>query len=144
PMIQSPSSDMTRFFEQQVMGGEPVTASVVYATSDSDMAARVSRDPGGIGFVSLGGRKGSKALRLSTLTGLSYWKPDPEAVYKGDYPLTRFFTFYVRSAGPRLAAGFITYVTSFEGQKLVYESGLVPTSIPVRFVRRSPMLSTHQ
>ena len=73
-----------------------------------------------------------------------YLLPDPEAVYKGSYPLTRFFNLYVRSKGRRLANGFITFVTSRDGQALVHDSGLVPTSVPVRFVRRSPMLSTHR
>jgi len=64
-------------------------------------------------------------------------------VYKGEYPLTRYFNVYVRDRGPRVGHGFITFITSLDGQRLVRDAGLVPTSVPVRFVRRSPMLSTH-
>jgi len=64
-------------------------------------------------------------------------------VHDGKYPVTRFYNLYVRTGGPALANGFITYITSLEGQRLIREAGLVPTSVPVRFVRRSPMLSTH-
>jgi ABC-type phosphate transport system substrate-binding protein len=57
--------------------------------------------------------------------------------------LTRFYNFYMRPRGPKAAAGFITFVTSMDGQAIVHEAGLVPTAVPVRFVRRSPMLGTH-
>ena len=143
PVFQGPRSDISEFFLQQIMGGEPVTARVEYAGSDSEAAAQVRGDPGAIAYVSLAAAREGKTLRLAPLTGLPYWKPDLEAVYKGAYPLTRFFNLYVRSRGPRLASGFVTFITSYEGQKLVRESGLVPTTVPVRFVRRSPMLSAH-
>ena len=106
--------------------------------------AIVARQPGGLGYVSLGTRtQGVKVARIASVRGLPYWRPDLEAIYKGDYPLTRFFNAYVRATGPRLANGFITFVTSIDGQRIVKDQGLVPTSVPVRFVRRSPMLSAH-
>jgi len=49
----------------------------------------------------------------------------------------------VRAGGAQLGNGFITFVTSGDGQALVHDYGLVPTAVPVRFVRRSPMLGTH-
>jgi len=144
PVVQSHRSDMAAFFRQQVMGGEPVKAAVIEEQSDSTVLARVGSIPYSIGYVSMAGSSPrTKPLRLSSLTGLPYWKPDLEAVYRGEYPLTRYFNLYMRTSGPKLASGFITYVTSFEGQKLVREFGLVPAAVPVRFVRRSPMLSTH-
>jgi phosphate transport system substrate-binding protein len=145
PVFRPGASDITAFFEQTVMGGEPVAARVATEDGDSAVVARVARDRGAIGFVSLGAPTDSvKVVRLSTLQGLPYWKPDLEAVYKGDYPLTRYFNFYVRATRPRLANGFITFVTSFDGQRLVRDAGRVPTAVPVRFVRRSPMLSGHR
>jgi phosphate transport system substrate-binding protein len=144
PVIQPLESEITQFFAQQVMGDEPIEARVIYATSDSDVVARVNGEAGAVGYVSLAAAaRAPKTLRLASLTGLPYWKPDLETIYKGDYPLTRYFNLYVRDKGPRLGNGFITFVTSFPGQKLVRDSGLAPTSVPVRFVRRSPMLSTH-
>jgi ABC-type phosphate transport system substrate-binding protein len=87
--------------------------------------------------------RGARALQLSALTGLRYWQPDAERVYTGDYPLTRYCNVYVRSGGPRLANGLVTFISSMAGQKLVHEAGLVPTAVPVRFTRRSPLLGTH-
>lgn len=144
PVIQSPESDVTEFFVQQVMNSQPIRARARYESSDSAVVAAVASRPGAIGYVSLAwADRGGKALRLASLTGLPYRKVDLETVYRGDYPLTRFLNLYARPDGQKLANGFITFVTSIEGQRIVRESGLVPTTVPVRFVRRSPMQSTH-
>jgi len=144
PVVQPPESDVTGFFVQRVMGSEPIRAAAEYADDDADVVAKVRANTNAIGYVTLATpRDGVRDLRLSSLKALSYWKPDLEAIYRGQYPLTRYFHLYVRTDGARLAHGFITFVTSRDGQRLVQESGLVPTSVPVRFVRSSPMLSTH-
>jgi phosphate transport system substrate-binding protein len=145
PVVQPPDSDLSLFLMDTVLDGETPGARAVLAANDSAVLARVTSDPQAIGYVSLAGAEGgAKSLRISALTGLSYWKPDLEAVYKGDYPLTRFHNFFVRADGAKLAHGFITFVTSEAGQRLVHETGLVPTTVPVRFVRRSPMKGAHE
>ncbi len=145
PVVQPPETDLSHFLNDAVLGGEAPSVRALTEAGDSAVVAKVMSEPGAIGYVSLGGAaRGAKPLRVAALTGLSYWKPDLEAVYKGDYPLTRFQNFFVRADGARLAHGFITFVTSAEGQRLVHEAGLVPTTVPVRFVRRSPMRGTHE
>ena len=112
--------------------------------SDSAVVARVTVDPQAVGYVSMGwANRGARALRLAALTGLPYTGPDMESVYLGKYPATRFFSLYFRTGGPLLANGFNTFITSHSGQKIVQDAGLVPTSVPVRFVRRSPMYKSH-
>jgi phosphate transport system substrate-binding protein len=144
PVVSTPGGDLYTYFEQRVMNSEPVTAPAVHAGNDSAVAARVARTHAAIGFVSLAAAGPEvRALRISSLSGLPYWRPDPEAVYRGDYPLTRFFHLYARTGGRPLANGLITFVTSREGQAIVREAGLIPTTVPVRFVRRSPMLGSH-
>jgi phosphate transport system substrate-binding protein len=145
-VIQPPDADITAYFIEAVMGGQPVTASSIYERSDSTVVARVAGDPDAVGYVTLAGAAGARGchpLRVAALTGMRYWTPDLEAVHNGDYPLTRVVYDYVRSAGASLANGFITFTTSRDGQKIVHEAGLVPTTVPVRFVRRSPMMSSH-
>ena len=143
PVAQTPG-DLTEAFVLQVMAGNPIQARSLIAGSDSATVAEVIRHPGAIGYVTLGwADRGATALRLSSLQGLPYWKPDLEAVYQGEYPLTRAVTLLVRTNGHPLANGFVTYVTSRDGQKIVKDAGLVPTTVPVRFVRRSPMKSEH-
>ncbi len=144
PVVREPESDASQAFLQRVMGGANPTAPCALATSDSAVVARVLASPRAIGFVSMVQPVGdARLLRVSALTGLAYWIPDAEHVYKGDYPLGRHCSFYVRNDGPKLANGLVTFVSSLEGQKLVHEAGLVPTAVPIRFARRSPMLGSH-
>jgi phosphate transport system substrate-binding protein len=144
-IVQPPASDLSLYLRETLLEGEGPSVRAITEEGDSAVVARVVRTPGAIGYVSLAGLDlGAKALRVAALTGLSYWRPDPEAVYKGDYPLTRFHNLFVRAGGARLAHGFVTFVTSGDGQRLVHEAGLVPTTVPVRFVRRSPMIGTHE
>jgi phosphate transport system substrate-binding protein len=144
PVIQPMESDVTTFFIEKVMGGEAIGARVLTEGSDSAVVARVLRDPQAIGYVTLAwADRGARPLRISPLTGLPYTQPDAETVYGGKYPVCRLFNYYVRQGGPQLANGFVTFLTSTDGQKIVHETGFVPTSVPVRFVRRSPMLKSH-
>jgi phosphate transport system substrate-binding protein len=144
PVVQPQESDVTQFFMQQVMSSGEIQARSVQAQSDSEVVAEVAGRPGAIGYVTLGSLGSDvRALRLASLRGLPFHDADPERVYRGDYPLTRFFNLYVRTSTRPLADGFITYITSMDGQKLVQQSGYVPTAVPVRFVRRSPMQGTH-
>jgi len=145
PVVQPQETDLSLFLRETLLEGEAPAVRAVTAAGDSAVVARVTADPSAIGYVSLAGAElGAKPLRVAAITGLSYWKPDLEAVYNGDYPLTRFRNFFVRADGARLAHGFITFVTSAAGQRLVHEAGLVPTTVPVRFVRRSPMKGAHE
>jgi len=144
PIVPAVGSDLMESFSEDVMAGEPIQAKSLTAQSDSDAVRLVLENPGAIGIVTLGAvARGGKALPLAALRGLPYYAPDPETVHDGRYPVTRFYNLYSRSSGPALVNGFITFITSREGQAIVQQSGLVPTSVPVRFVHRSPMLGSH-
>jgi phosphate transport system substrate-binding protein len=144
PVVQPMESDVTGFFIERVMGGEPIGARVITETADSAVVARVSGDPQALGYVTLAwADRGARPLRVSPLVGLPYVRPDAQTVYEGRYPLSRLFNLYFRTGGPRVAGGFTTFITSRGGQKIVQDAGYVPTSVPVRFARRSPMLKSH-
>jgi phosphate transport system substrate-binding protein len=144
PVVPPMKAGVTETFVQKVLDGNPVRARAILAASDSEVVNEVARRPGALGFVTLPfASRAPHALRVASLSGLRYVGPDPEAVYDGSYPLARNLNLYLRTKGPQLAKGFVTFVTSRDGQVLVHEAGLVPTSVAVRFVRRSPMLGTH-
>ena len=143
-VIQRLDADVTEAFLEQVMMGESIQAAVQTAESDSEAIAAVRRDAGSIAYVSLGAATDEvRVVRVANLRGLPYVKPNAETVHRQEYPLTRSFFAYVRADGPSLANGYITYLTSNDGQRVVRDLGLVPTNVPVRFVHRSPMMGTH-
>lgn len=144
PVVQKGESDLTEAFMQAVLEGKPIEARSVLTDGDEQVLAEVARRPWAIGYVSLASAsRAPRTLRIASLAGLPYWSPDLEAIHERDYPLTRSLNLYVRSVGHPLAKGFVTFVTSRDGQKIVHQTGRVPTTVPVRFVRRSPLLGTH-
>jgi len=145
PVLPPLASDLARAFVQRVMDGARLEAPSIVEESDSAVASRVAETPGAIGVVplSLAHAVGVRALALSPLEGLAYVEPDMETVHAGQYPLTQFLNLFIRTRGPRLAGGFVTFVSSQPGQQIVLGSGRVPTAVPLRFVHRSPMLATH-
>ncbi|MEO5988130.1 MAG: substrate-binding domain-containing protein, partial [Candidatus Eisenbacteria bacterium] len=145
PVVQPLDSDPARAFVQQVLEEQSITTPSQTVADDSAAVAFVAHTAGAIAYVSLSaaGAKGVRVLKVAPVIGLPYRSPDAESVYQGNYPLTRYCNLYVRTKGAPLAGGFVTYVTSRPGQIFVHESGLVPTAVPVRFVRRSPLISTH-
>jgi len=145
PVLPPLASDLARAFAQRVMDGETMRAPTVVEESDSAVARRVAGTPGAIGVVplALAGAEGVHALHVAPLEGTDYVEPDMEAVHQGHYPLTQFLNLFIRTRGPRLAGGFVTFVASEPGQRLVLTSGRVPAAVPLRFVRRSPLLGSH-
>jgi len=145
PVLPPLASDLARSFAQRVMAGGTMRAPSVVEESDSAVAARVATIPGALGVVplALAGAPGLRALHLAAVEGTAYVDPDMESVHDGSYPLTRFLNWFVRTHGPRLAGGFVTYVASEPGQRIVLAHGAVPAAVPLRFVRRSPLLGAH-
>lgn len=144
PVVRTDAPDLNEAFVQQVMQGAAVEAPSHRAESDSQVVELVRNRPGAVGYVSLSwADRGARPLRLARLAGLPFTAPDLEAIHDGDYPLARVMNLFVRTSGPPLANGFITFVTSREGQAIVHQHGLLPTAVPIRFVRRSPMQGSH-
>lgn len=129
----------------QLLDSASIQAPTRVVATDSAVVAAVSADRAALGFTDASAlpAQGVRALRVAPLDGLTYVKPDAETIHDGRYPLARPLHLYMRTGGPRLAGGFITHVTSHEGQRVVLEAGFVPTAVPVRFVRRSPLQSSH-
>ena len=63
-----------------------------------------------------------------------FFGPHQAYLYQGYYPLTSDVYIYSRADMYSLGAGFITFVCSAPGQKIVLSSGLVPATMPVRLV----------
>lgn len=145
PVLPPLSGDLVRAFAQAVLDGEPLKAPSMVEAGDSAVAARVATTPGAIGLVPLAraADPGLRALAIAPIEGLAYVEPDMQSVHEGQYPLTFTVNLYRRTRGARLAGGFVTHVASQPGQQLVLDGGRVPTSVPLRFVRRSPLLGSH-
>ena len=101
---------------------QPGSASVVQG---------ISADSNGIGYSGMGYRTSSvKPVALAAKPGSPYVPADPENVYAGKYPLSRFLYLYVNKAPNKtidpLVRQFLLYVLSKPGQEVVVKDGYLP------------------
>lgn len=69
--------------------------------------------------------KAVKVLKVMGNTREAY-KPYQQYIYDGRYPLFRQIYMIIASAGGTLEHGFFSFVTSFNGQKLIMKTGVMP------------------
>ena len=133
-------------FRKAILGKSGYDRAAKSIASSADLLEYVGRTPGAIGIVGLDWLKGheeavtvasvaSAAMRPdSTFAPQEYYSPAPAYVYLGYYPLYAPVYIYTREINRDLADGFIAFLTSVAGQKVVQSSGLVPVTMPVRLV----------
>ena len=107
-------------FQELVMHQALISPKAMVQDSNGSVRAVIARDPGGIGYISLGLVDESvKALRIGGVT------PTREHVKDKSYALVRPFLFIVKGEPADAARKFIDYVVGPEGQKLLEEEGLI-------------------
>ncbi len=140
-------ASVNEVFRTVVMGGRrfPLTATPM-PTSDS-LVQYVASTPNAVGIVGVAWLKGMEhrlavielggpAFRPdSTKPAGQYYSPAQAYVFQGYYPVSAPVYIYTREVGRDLGLGFISYVTSAAGQKVVTREGLIPVTMPVRLVQ---------
>ena len=105
---------------------------VYWLASDLEVAEAVARDPHGIGFASLLAldrdldRLAVRALRVPRGGEASAVPPSAEEVATGAYPLYHYLYAACRPQGGALASGFVSFLYSGRGQRLVAREGFLP------------------
>lgn len=75
-----------------------------------------------------------KVLKVMGNTREAY-KPYQQYIYDGRYPLFRQMYMIIASAGGSLEHGFFSFVTSFNGQKLIMKTGVMPAVMHPQIVQ---------
>jgi len=110
-------------FESLVMGDTRITPRAIVQDSNGAVRQLVTDDPNAIGFISLGlVNENVKALSLGGVAATR------ENVINGSYGLSRPFLFIIRSKPMGQTKQFIDFTLSPEGQKLLIDEGLIPSS----------------
>ncbi len=114
------------------------------ASSNEAVVDYVSKTKNAIGLIGLSwisdtdDPAANKFLKTVTVMGISkdedYLKPYKAYIALKKYPLSREVIMISREARTGLGSGFISYVASDKGQRIVLKAGLVPAKAPVRIV----------
>lgn len=129
----------------KILQGHKFGTAAKMVNTSTEMIEFVSSHHNALGLVGLAWlnvhRDTVKVLELSDpfvpdtlgITG-QYFAPYQAHVYRGYYPLKREVYIYSRADRYSVASGFITFIASADGQKIVMRNGLVPATMPVRLV----------
>jgi phosphate transport system substrate-binding protein len=112
-------------FEDLVMDDQEFVATMLEKNSNGAVQQTIAGTPGAIGYVGLGyvdeTVKGVKIDVDGTLV-----EPTVENVIAGTYPISRELNMFTNGEATGLAAAYIDYILSPEGQAIVEDEGFVP------------------
>jgi phosphate transport system substrate-binding protein len=147
--LGGPNTSEYELLKTEVAKGEPFTTRLYPCSTSAQVIQLTKTRPEAIGFVGVDWLESDsskvKILELGTdeyftdSTGrqVKFFAPEQAHIYRGFYPLRRTIYIYSREKGFGLGAGFMTYVASPDGQKIIKNHGLVPATQKIRLVRPS-------
>ncbi len=120
------SSGTHVYFRDFVLKGKDYTASMQTMPGTAAVVNAVAKDKLSIGYGGAAYATGVKFVKVSTKTGAAGYEPNMETIKAGNYPITRYLYFYVKSKPTGAIKQFIDWVLSPEGQAVVSEVGYFP------------------
>lgn len=113
---------------------------VLIVKSEEEVIGKVKATRKSLGFVGLNSLEkieGVKILEVGIMRSkddILYYRPYVAYLVSQTYPLVRTTSILINEVGIGLASGFATFLTSYEGQKVVSKHNLGPATVPVKMV----------
>jgi phosphate transport system substrate-binding protein len=119
------------YFKETALCGGDYRDTVKEQPGSAAVVQGVTEDKQGMGYSGIGYKtSGVKALQLAKDATSAYSNTEPEQVYAGKYPLSRFLYVYVNRAPGKpldpLTEQFLRFVLSRDGQEVVVKDGYLP------------------
>jgi phosphate transport system substrate-binding protein len=143
------NSSIVHYMLDSICQGESITGQLYALDSNLDVVNYVARNTNALGLIGASWISDrDDTLQLSFLrkirvvaisktepaTPVNSYQPYQAYIYEGLYPLSR--DLYAIDAEPRngLATGFMSFLASDRGQRIILKSGILPANAPVRLV----------
>jgi phosphate transport system substrate-binding protein len=147
----APNLGSREYFQQVVLKEKAWAAKAYPCTTNAQAVEMVAKYPGAVGLVPMSylyrdwdvwppeKENGIKAVAVGLVRESGFVLPNQGTVNDGSYPLIHPLYIYVNETLEKtfnngmysLAHGFITFVSSNEGQQIIAKQGLVPATVPV-------------
>lgn len=145
-VIGGVNSSTNEVFRDSLLKGKSFAISATPIASSEELVKHVESTPAAVGIVGVNWLRGHEDKL--TVFGLGdpsgrpdsteppgrYYPPIQAHIYRNYYPICRPVYIYSREVIRGVGLGFTSYVSSLQGQKIIQEHGLVPTTMPVRLV----------
>ncbi|MDP3147956.1 MAG: substrate-binding domain-containing protein [Ignavibacteria bacterium] len=140
-IIPQKNSGVYEFLKTDILEGKEPSSSVKVVASEFDVKEQVLKNKNSIGLMGLNILKDTSNVTIlkigytrNTLEPEAFYQPHQAYMINGSYPLTRTIYALLNEIGLGLASGFVTHLTSFQGQEVVKNNNLGPAAIPVKLI----------
>jgi phosphate transport system substrate-binding protein len=120
------SSGTYAFFREHVMDDADFAPAYQALSGTAAVINAVLADPAGVGYGGIGYAEGISTVSIRPEPGADPVEPVMQNVFDNSYPLSRSLYFYTVGPPEGLAAEFVDWVLSPEGQGIVEEVGYYP------------------
>jgi len=121
------SSGTYEFFKDHVLKGQDFSAAAQTMPGTAALLQAITKDPNGIGYGGAAYGHGARVLGVKKDAGSAAIEPTEETVVGGKYPIWRYLFVYLNPEKDKgETAGYLNWIRSDEGQKIVKELGYYP------------------
>jgi phosphate transport system substrate-binding protein len=152
-VFDQPNSGIIRFLNDSLMPVKSLPENCFAVKSNAAVVDYVKQHPESLGLIDVSWisdeddsttntfLQSIQVVGLAKQEGGEYFEPYQAYMSLHQYPLLRNVQMISREVTTGLASGFIAFVASDKGQRIVLKSGLVPATMPVRIVdvNRAPL-----
>lgn len=162
-VFDDPKSSVVKYVSDSLLNGEPFSKNVYAQKSNPKVFSTVTKGKNTLGFLdvtwindTMDGKAAPTAERVAKLDredttkvnfkdevkvlkiyddgAIKAFKPYQAYIYDGTYPLYRNIYAICTTSGGAPAKGFFDFVTSYIGQKIIMQTGILPSVIHPRMV----------
>lgn len=127
PYSRETSSGTYEFFKESVLKNKNYMNGIMSMPATGAIIQSVSQTKGAIGYVGLAYlNKEVKAIHVSYDQGNKYIEPTVSNAKNKSYPIVRPLYYYYLTSDANKVKGFMDFVLSTQGQKIVSEIGYIP------------------
>ena len=148
-VFDNPNSSTVRFIKDTICEGKPFSDNIKAMLSNQSVIDFVSKTPNALGLIGvnwIGNEKDTTNLSFTNKVRVmsvspyddarldNSYKPFAAYLALGKYPFYRDIYMIISDVQGGLTSGFMQFVTSDRGQRIILKSGLVPATRPTRLI----------
>ncbi len=150
-VFDNAQSSTVRYMQDSVIQGKTLTEKVFAADTNPEVLEYVAKTPNALGIIgvawisdqddekSTGFKENVSVVKLESEKDCSYggkfFQPYQGFIFEQCYPLRRGVFAILRESSFGLGTGFVSYLASDPGQRIILKAGLVPDRSPTRVTK---------
>ncbi|HTA26269.1 MAG TPA: substrate-binding domain-containing protein [Bacteroidia bacterium] len=140
------NSGNSRYIRENLMKGSKFPTYCFALNSNPQVIDYVSKNKGALGIIgvnwvsndydsaTVGFLNKAKVVYVSLTNGGQHFQPYQYYIKTGDYPLCRDVYMIKTEPYMGLGSGFLSFVTSDKGQRIIFHEGILPATVPTHII----------